>query len=125
MKKDFSIENWILGGTAFILIFAIGCFVWFQFKMSTVEIYDSNHKVETEHIEETSDTDHREIQYIEINDTEEDDSTEKNSTDSEVMDDEFSDATEQKYRERSHTSAYANRQHITLNSEIELFTLNI
>ena len=126
MFKDLSIENWIVGGSAFILIFTIGCFVWFQFQMSTVEIYDSQHEVEIQHIDETSDTELGEIQHIEINDTEENDTTGNNSTDSEVMDDEYSDATDtyQKFRERRDTSAYAQRQHITLNSQMRLFILN-
>lgn len=56
MKKDVSIENWILGGTVFILIFTIGCFVWFQYKMSITEQYEGNYKVETQHIDESSQT---------------------------------------------------------------------
>ena len=37
MKKDVSIENWLIKGTVFILIFTFGCFVWFQYKMSITE----------------------------------------------------------------------------------------
>ena len=93
MLKDFSIENWIVGGTAFILIFTIGCFVWFQFQMSTIEIYDSNQEEVTQPIDETSDTDHLEIRHIEIHDTEDNDTTGKNSTDTETIDDESTEVT--------------------------------
>lgn len=127
MLKDFSIENWILGGTAFIVIFTIGCFVWFQFQMSTIETYDNPQKVETQHNEETSDIDHDEIRYIEINETEDNDTTGKNSTDSQDFDDEFSDATatQEKFSQRSDASADSHRQHLTRNTELKLFDLNV
>ena len=127
MLKDFSIENWILGGTAFIVIFTIGCFVWFQFQMSTIETYDNPQKVETRHNGETSDIEHDEIRYIEINETEDNDTTGKNSTDSQDFDDEFSDATatQEKFSPRSPASADSHRQHLTRNTELKLFDLNI
>ncbi len=127
MLKDFSIENWILGGTAFIIVFTIGCFVWFQVQMSTIEIYDNNQKVETEHNDQTSDIEHNEIQYIEINDKEDNGTTGENSTESEVIDDEFSDvtATQQKFREGGDVSVYVYRQHFTRNTEMELFNVNV
>ena len=116
MLKDFSIENWILGGTAFILIFTIGCFVWFQFQMSTIETYDKTQKVETQHIDETSEIEHNEIQHIEINDIEDNDTTGKSSTDNEDVDDEFSDVTQQKFKEKTISSVYAHPQHLTQNT---------
>lgn len=128
MLKDFSIENWILGGTAFVLIFTIGCFVWFQFQMSTIEVYDGNQeKAIQQHIDEVSDTDHEEIQHIEINDTEDNDTTGKNSTESEVMDDEFSDATatQQKFSVSIDVSADEHRQHLPRNTEMKLINPNI
>ena len=88
MLRNLSIENWIVGGSIFIMIFTIGCFVWFQFMMSTVEIYDNNQKVETQYMEETSETDNEEMRYIEINDSEDNDTTGKNSTDIEEIDQE-------------------------------------
>ncbi len=114
MLKDFSIENWIVGGSIFIMIFTIGCFVWFQFMMSTVEIYDNNQKVETQHIDETSDTDHEEIHYIEFNDTENKDTTGKNSTDIEAIDGESTEltSTQKKLSERVDVSAYAIQKQI-------------
>ena len=52
MKKDVSIENWILGGTVFILIFTIGCFAWFQYRMSIIEQYDNKDKMKPRHTKE-------------------------------------------------------------------------
>lgn len=101
MLKDFSIENWILGGTAFIMIFTISCFVWFQFQMSTIEIYDSKNDADTQQIDETSEIQNSEIQYIEINDTEDNETTGQNSTDSVDFGDELSDASQHKFRLRS------------------------
>lgn len=127
MLKDLSIENWIVGGSAFILIFTIGCFVWFQFKMSTVEIYDSNQKVETQHIDETSDTENEEIKYIEIIDTDDKDTTGKNSTDIETIDDESTEvtSTQKSLSERVDVSAYAHRKQILQKTELELLRLSI
>ena len=87
MKKDVSIENWLIRGTVFILIFTIGCFVWFQYQMSIANQYDSNYKVKTKHIDELSQTGQKQIKDIEVNDDVEQDTTENNSTDSEEMDD--------------------------------------
>ena len=127
MLRDLSIENWIVGGSIFIMIFTIGCFVWFQFKMSTVEIYDNNQKVETQYIDETSDTDHEEIHYIEINDTEDKDTTGKNSTDIEAIDGESTEltSTQKRLSERVDVSAYVIQKQISQTQEIELFSLNI
>lgn len=87
MKKDVSIENWLVRGTVFILIFTIGCFVWFQYQMSMVERYDSTYKVETHHIDESSQTGQNEIIHIEIDDGVEQDTTGNNSSDTEEIDD--------------------------------------
>ena len=127
MLKDFSIENWILYGTAFIMIFTIGCFVWFQFKMSTEEIYDNHHEVEIQHIDETSDTEHNEIQHIEIHDTEAPDTTGENSTENEVTEDEFSEITKSQLWniDRGESTVSIQRNLATINSEIKLFSHNI
>ena len=87
MKKDVSIENWLIRGTVFILIFTIGCFVWFQYQMSITDQYYSNYKVKAKHIDELSQTGQKQIKDIEINDDVEQDTAGNNSTDSEEMDD--------------------------------------
>lgn len=126
MLKDFSIENWILGGTAFIMIFTIGCFVWFQVKMSTEEVYDNHHEVEIQHIDETSDTEHNEIQHIEIHDTEAPDTTGENSTDIEFTE-ELSEVTNTQHLniDRGESTVSLQRNLATINSEIKLFSPNI
>ena len=86
MKKDVSIENWLIRGTVFILIFTFACFVWFQYRISTIERYDSNYKVDTQHIDEASQNEQNERSYIEINDDVEQDTTGDNSADSVEMD---------------------------------------
>lgn len=87
MKKDVSIENWLIRGTVFILIFTIGCFVWFQYQMSITDQYYSNYKVKAKHIDELSQTGQKRIKDIEINDDVEQDTAGNNSNDSEEMDD--------------------------------------
>ena len=87
MKKDVSIENWLFRGTVIILIFTIGCIVWFHYQMSTIERYDSNYKVETQHTDESAQTGRKEIIHKEIDDDVEQDTPGKNSTDIEELDD--------------------------------------
>ncbi len=87
MTKDVSIENWILGGTVFILIFTIGCFVWFQYRMSIIEQYDNKDKMKPLHIDKSSQSGQEEIFHIEINDAVEQGTIRDNSTDIEEMDD--------------------------------------
>ncbi len=46
MLKELSIDNWILAGTGFLIIFAVGCFFWYQnFLMAQLQVGndDSNH----------------------------------------------------------------------------------
>ena len=46
MLKELSIDNWILAGTGFLIIFAVGCFFWYQnFLMAQLQLGsdDSNH----------------------------------------------------------------------------------
>ena len=87
MKKDVSIENWLIRGTVFILIFTFACFVWFQYRISTIERYDSNYRVDTQHIDEASQTGQKEMIHKEISDDVEQDTSGNNSTDTEETDD--------------------------------------
>ena len=45
MLKELSIDNWILAGTGFLIIFTIGCFIWYQNFMAQLQFGndDSNH----------------------------------------------------------------------------------
>lgn len=88
MKKDVSIENWLIRGTVFILVFTFGCFVWFQYKMTNTERYEDTYKVETIRIDNSSQTGQMEMMHKEINvDDVELDPTGKNSHDTKNMDD--------------------------------------
>ena len=100
MKKDVSIENWILGGTVFILIFTIGCFVWFQYRMSIIEQYDNMDKMKPRHIDESSHSGQEEIFHIEIDDAVEQGTTGDNSPDTEEMDDIISERNVDKFHSR-------------------------
>lgn len=91
MKKEFTIENWILGGTSFILIFTFGCYLWFQSEMSSIDNYFNDHTVETQQSDETSETDKLETPLIEIDDKEDSDTYHRNNsvidhTDTEISD---------------------------------------
>ena len=52
MLKELSIDNWILAGTGFLIIFAVGCFFWYQnFLIAQLQLGDddSNHnKIQVE-----------------------------------------------------------------------------
>ena len=80
MKKEFTIENWILGGTSFILIFTLGCYLWFQSEMSSIDNYFNDHTVETQQSDETSETDKLETPLIEIDDKEDSDTYHRNNS---------------------------------------------
>jgi len=91
MKKEFTIENWILGGTSFILIFTLGCYMWYQTQMSSIDNYFNDHTEETQQSDETSETDKLETPLIEIDDNEDTDTYDKNNsvihhTDTEISD---------------------------------------
>ncbi len=100
MRKDVSIENWLVRGTVFILIFTIGCFVWFEYQMSTVERNDSDYRVETQHIDESSQTGQNEIIHREIDDAVEQDTSGNNSSDPEETDDKESEERLDKFQSR-------------------------
>ena len=84
MLKEFSIENWILGGTCFILIFTLGCFLWFQNQMAYLQPVDIDPGVEIQHMEKPSEAEQIETPQIDLTDTEQPDAPDKNSDDSET-----------------------------------------
>ncbi len=85
MLKEFSIENWILGGTCFILIFTLGCFLWYQNQMAYLESVDTGPGVEIQHMEKPLETEQVETPQIDLTDTEQPDASEKSSDDSETI----------------------------------------
>lgn len=80
MKKEFTIENWILGGTSFILIFTLGCYMWYQTQMSSIDNYFNDHIEETQQSDKTSETDKLETPLIEIDDKEDTDTYNRNNS---------------------------------------------
>ena len=85
MLKEYSIENWILGGTCFILIFTLGCFLWYQNQMAYLESVDTDTGAEIQHLKKPSDPEQVETPQIELTDTEQPDASEKNSDVSETI----------------------------------------
>ncbi len=76
MYKEISIDNWILGGTVFLLIFTLGCFLWFQNEMEYLQPHNTDTELERQHLEKPSD-----IRQIETPQIELPDASEKNSSD--------------------------------------------
>ena len=54
MIKEVSVENWIIGGTCFLIIFTLGCYLWFHNVMASIEDQYTDTNVESEHLENTS-----------------------------------------------------------------------
>lgn len=90
MKKEYTIENWILGGTSFILIFTLGCYVWYQSQMSSIDNYFNDPTEKTQQINETSEKDELETPLIEINDNDNFDNFDRDSSEIELNDTELS-----------------------------------
>ncbi len=80
MLKEFSIENWILGGTGFLLIFTLGCYLWFNNEMASIEQNYTDHKVGIQHTEKSTETGHVKAPHIEQIDVEEPDTPEEDSS---------------------------------------------
>ena len=80
MLKEFSIENWILGGTGFLLIFTLGCYLWFNNEMASIEQNYTDHKVGIQHTEKSTKTGHVKTPHIEQIDVEEPDTPEEDSS---------------------------------------------
>ena len=81
MFKENSVDNWILGGTVFLLIFTLGCYLWFQNEMAYLQPQDT--EVEIQRLEKPSEIKQVETPQIELTDTVQPDASEKNSSESE------------------------------------------
>lgn len=81
MFEEISIDNWILGGTIFLLIFTLGCYLWFQNEMAYLQSQDT--EVERQYLEKSSEIKQVETPQIESTDTVQPDAPEKSSSDSE------------------------------------------
>ena len=43
--KEITIDNWIIGGSVFLLLFTVGCYFWFQHELAILD--DDNTYMET------------------------------------------------------------------------------
>ena len=94
MLKEFSIENWILSGTGFLLIFTLGCYLWFNNEMASIEQNYTDHKVGIQHTEKSTETGHVKTPHIEQIDLEEPDTPEEDSSAPEDTTDSISNASQ-------------------------------
>ncbi|MDE0484657.1 MAG: hypothetical protein OXI67_18930 [Candidatus Poribacteria bacterium] len=79
MFEEISIDNCILGGTIFLLIFTLGCYLWFQNEMAYLQPQDTDTELEIQHLERPLDNKQVETSQIELTDTVQPE--EKNSSD--------------------------------------------
>ena len=53
--KEITIDNWIIGGTIFLLVFTVGCYFWFQHELAilnTDQTYIETSNTQTSEIEQ-------------------------------------------------------------------------
>ena len=81
MFKEISIDNWILGGTVFLLIFTLGCYLWFQNEMAYLQPHDTDTELEIQHLEKPLEDRQVETPKIELTDIVQPDAFQKNSSD--------------------------------------------
>ncbi len=127
MLKEFSIENWILGGIGFILIFTLGCYMWFQNEMASIEQHSTNRDVEAQHLERPSETKQVETPQIEQADTVEPDTSEEDNSVSKDAADIISNAngTQQKDGERAKQTVYVLSRKLLPTTGAKLLSLDM
>lgn len=78
--KEITIDNWVLGGTVFLLIFTLGCYLWFQNQMAFL---DSNNeeKPESQNASKVSQTETPNIQLINTTQPDESESDSSSTSD--------------------------------------------
>ena len=75
MLKELSIDNWILAGTGFLIIFAVGCFFWYQSVMAQLQPKNTDHNYDTRQVEKSNHP-----PKIEATETSREDATDSHST---------------------------------------------
>ena len=53
--KEITIDNWIIGGTIFLLVFTVGCYFWFQHELAILnddQTYIETSSTQTSEIEQ-------------------------------------------------------------------------
>ena len=99
MFKENSVDNWILGGVVFLLIFTLGCYLWFQNEMAYLQPQDT--EVEIQHIGKSSEIKQVEKPQIELTDTVQPDASEKNSSNAEDAADKVPDVSDSGAQQRN------------------------
>lgn len=61
MIKELSIDNWILAGTGFLIVFAIGCFFWYQNVMAQLQPQNDDRSHDTHQVEKSTETPNIEV----------------------------------------------------------------
>lgn len=95
MLKEFSVENWIIGGTCFLIIFTLGCYLWFQNVMASIEDQYTDTNVGSDQLENTSN-----MPKIKTNDPIEQESHEKKRSEKKDTVEDISGITQLKQYER-------------------------
>ncbi len=54
MLNEFSIDNWILAGAGFLIVFAVGCFFWYQNLMAQLQPRNDDSKHNAIQVEKTN-----------------------------------------------------------------------
>ena len=54
MLKELSIDNWILAGTGFLIVFTVGCFFWYQNLMAQLQPVNDDSKHNTIQVEKVN-----------------------------------------------------------------------
>ena len=105
MFNEISIDNWILGGTVFLLIFTLGCYLWFQNEMAYLQPQDTDTNVEIQRLEKPSEIKQVETPQIEFTDTAQPEASEKNSSDSKSTTDRVPGVTDSGAQQRNTVSS--------------------
>ncbi|MCE2401773.1 hypothetical protein J4G08_12920 [Candidatus Poribacteria bacterium] len=105
MFNEISIDNWILGGTVFLLIFTLGCYLWFQNEMAYLQPQDTDTNVEIQRLEKPSEIKQVETPQIEFTDIAQPEASEKNSSDSKSTTDRVPGVTDSGAQQRNTVSS--------------------
>lgn len=82
MIKELSIDNWILAGTGFLIIFAVGCFFWYQNVMAQLQPYNDDQSLDSQQMHKSTET-----PKIEVIDTIHQNTTDQHSSNFDVTSD--------------------------------------
>ena len=105
MIKEFSVENWIIGGTCFLIIFTLGCYLWFHNVMASIENQYTETNTEVKPLDKTS-----EMPQIEKENTYEQESLEKNRAESKDAVDGISDITDPRQFEQKKDNSIVSKK---------------